>query len=357
MPDVTANQPFNPLDERVNEKSYAQGANNHFSQSEMNSDLGEPSYNPPPDDDFEIPSSEEKKVKKDEKPAPPKPFNPSMADVPEGEKFERAKQMGDNLMMMFEKMHEMGNELLKISDKNIRKRVAAGELDMEMTVPFEIGSEVTFREFVQEYNNQCNDVHKVTPEFKKALMPSVYAELAKHGHGMSNGQNIVFLLTQHMFQQGFKHYQMRMTTKSVFDFAKEMKELEASNRQQRVPAYQQAPAAVVEQQPVQQQQVYEAPVVDINSLPLQERVLANHQAAINGGGQPGAILPDFGNEKKIKGINKIIAKDVKDQERTRKATSRITAAKKQASINSDPPPGGEKKKRGPKIGSKRTPKK
>lgn len=366
MSETTVNQPqpqpkFNPLEEKVNEKSYAQGANAIFSQAELEGDLGEPSFMPPPADIMDIPSAEDDRgssKQKEQKPEKPKPFNPSMADVPEGEKFERAKQMGDNLMLMFKKVHEMGNELLKISDKKIRKKIQAGEVDMEMAVPFEVGSEVTFREFVVAYNEQCNDVHKVTPEFEKALMPSVYAELAKHGHGMSNMQNIIFLLTQHTLQQGFKHVQMRQMTNSVFEFAKDMKEMEAENRRQRpaaVPNYQPA-APIVTDDARQPEPAHQAPVVHMNEpVTLQDKALDNYYSQLNTGA-PAAAMPEYGNAKTINGINKIISKDIKDQDRARKSINRINAARKEVAKKHDAPPDGTKKKRGPKIGSKRKPK-
>lgn len=336
---------YNPLGEKVIEKSYANSNASAFSQQDLTSDLGEPTFTPPPAESNEIPRREEKKEKKEVK-EEPKPFNPGLEDLPEGEKTDRARQAAVALISGYEMINNGANQWIKIPEKKIQKLQMAGEIDVNMSVPYEIGSEISLAGFIKEFNSQCDDVCTVDEQFKKDLTPPLTRVLAKRGHGLSDEQQIVFIVGKHAATNMFKCWQMMVASKSILDFAKEQK----AAQKQRPPSMRPVPQEPVYEPPPVQQQQQEAPVVNMSEMTLQERAMAQHQHNINGGTAPTASLPVFGDEKKIEGINKIQAKDLRDQEVKIKNSRRIQQAKKENLLSNVPKAG---KKRGPKIGSKR----
>lgn len=353
---------FNPLEEKVNEKSYANGDTSAFTEQDIKNDLAEPTFRPPPMEANEIPGMEPEKEKKPEVKKPPKQFNPGIEDLPEGEKTDRARQMAIGIIDVYEKLNNMANDWIKIPEKKIHKLHAAGEIDINMSVPFDLDQEITLGAFVKDYNNQCNDVCTVDEEFRKDIIPPLTRVLAKHGHGLSDEQQIVFIAGKHLATNSFKCWQMISTQKSIIDFAKE--QLAQRNSRPARPAGMHSvppePQQPVYEAPPQQTDQQQAPIVNINDLPLQERVLLQHQQNISAGISSSNLttdnntgMPIYGNEKKLTAINKIESKNLRDQENRRKNTNRIQAAKK-ATIQKDVPVPG--KKRGPKIGSKRKPK-
>lgn len=342
---------FNPLAEAVSEKTYTNSASGGISQTDLMQDIGEPSFQPPPLDVNDIPRKESNK-----KPEQKQAFNPDMQHLSDSERNSSAAQMANFMITMYEKAHGFANEMLKIPEKKINKMQMEGTIDLDIPVPYEMGKFVPLGEFITEYNGQVAGVLVVEEEFKKNVIPPLTRVLSKRGHGMTDEQYLIFMFGQDLVTKGFQFAQFKSQTKQILTFATEQT---AIGRQRPMQPMMQ-PIQTVNQPAYQEQpqQQHMAPVV-----PLQERVMQNHHAAIRPAGEvapTGAAsgLPNFGDVGNLTTMDRIFEEELKEKEKKERVRKRLSTVpqpgkKRIARKRITGIPGAPKRKPGPKPGSKR----
>lgn len=363
-PNTTQPKKFNPLSQSVNEKNYSTNPTAGLSQNELLTDIPEPTFTPPPIDLNDIPRKEPKAGSA--KPEQKQPFNPALNELSDSERSNSAAQMAAFMMTMYEKLHEFGNNLIKIPERKIQRLQMENLIDLTVPVPYQIGQFVQLDEFINEYNAQAGTTFEVKEDFKKSVLPPLTRILAKRGHGMSDEQYVAFMFFQDLSVKGYQGLAMYKQTKSIINFAIEQT---AAARQRPVQPIMQPINQV--QQPAQQsvtqpdQPVAPAGLAPV--IPIQDRVMQQHSQNL---GDPSIHqntgLPQFGNPGVLTTMDDIYQKELQEKNKKERIRKRLENnppdGKKRLTKKNVPGaiPSGLKntarKKPGPKPGSKRKPK-
>jgi len=207
--DVFIDAEYNPLNDPINEKPYTK-PNVTINPDELKGDIPEPDFTPPPMGDAIDPFEEEIKAtatKKQSQSRPtqerqtqeqrprPEPYNPALEGAPKREFSKSAKVAAEMIMSGYELLHKIGNNALKISEKKINKLVEEDKISLSMKVDYdEHGNQMTVKEYVDEYNDQQEEVLKVDPEWREETMPILVTVLEKRGIGATPEQQLIFQL-------------------------------------------------------------------------------------------------------------------------------------------------------------------
>lgn len=320
---------YNPLAEPVLEKSYSNGPLPIGGQAPERV-IPEATFTPPPPDMQTIPQRESTKA--DQKPAQPKPpFNPDIAQLSDPDKNAAAGHLATTVVNMYEMLTNLGNRMLVIPERKLRKMQMEGEIDMTVPVPYTKTQFIPLSEFIDEYNTTAADTMTVDDEFKKEVVPLLTEVLQKRGHGMTTEQKLLFLFCSHAGQNGFRFFEMRAQSKQILDFAKE----ESINRRSR-PLAPVVPMSQIRAEESQQNQPpsmqgspgEQMPATPVQAQTLQERIMQEHTAKMHGDqsngmgvnvnpGTPGINtetgLPKFGDQSVLTTIEKLQADEVKQK--------------------------------------------
>jgi hypothetical protein len=155
------------------------------------------------------------------KSAPPPPLNPSMSGASDEEKKHGAKQLAKMIMDGYEFLHEIGNETLKFNERKIAKLQADGDIDLNVAIPYDMEHTVSAGDFIRDHNEIMNGKLKVSPQFKKEVMPVLERVLDKHGAGLTDEQFLAYMFTKDISIKGFQMYMVRSQMKEVIDMLKE----------------------------------------------------------------------------------------------------------------------------------------
>ena len=247
--------------EAVNNKNYSQ-APAQAAPVDVNNDIPEVAFQPPPVSDKsknpfvdEMKEAEAKKQQQEAKKmaAPPPPANPQLGDLPPQKKEEAAEILSKTIMSAYEKMNLLANEALKISDRKIFKMQSKGEINLGIQIPYDqSGNTIPLGSFIQEFNQGMAGTFTVDPKWRAEVEPVLTRVLAKHGHGMSDEQQLLYLFGEDIISKGAMFFQLKRTTYDILNFAKD----QTANLNR--PAEQQAPPPPPPPPP-QQQPVYQAP--------------------------------------------------------------------------------------------------
>ncbi len=341
---------FNPLSTPVNEKNYTglDAGGNNAAQSI----IPEHTFTPPPDEDVDVPGKQfTEKEKKQQEQKAKQTANPDLQNASETEKTAGAAAMTDVILTTWEQLYKGANQFFKISEKEVNKLQHAGLIDTRVEVPYQMGWAKLSTVF-QDYNKEAEDLLILEPEFKEEIHPLITEELAKAGHGMSNKQKLIYLVSTKLLADGFKSYQFINLKKDYLKFAREQMKGGASpathaansNTETIVsnPVNQQSDNAEIINEEEQQE-------VQVGTT-LQEQVLAKHLPGGVHNAPPG---------HRSKEVRKHIRKDIqKNSAPVKKSAKKHIEAAKQK-VQHDPPPtaGGNKKGKGRPPGSKNKPKK
>lgn len=319
---------FNPLAEAVQEKTYA-NRNVQVDQSQLSVPIAEPTFNAPPVSKEKDPFAEAdiKEVTQEKEKKQDQGFNPALKDLPPAQKEEAANHLTKLLMTGYQKLHDFGNYMIKISDKKITNLRMAGELDMDTPVPYGEGW-MPMSDFFKEFNAQAGETLTIDPEFRAEVEPVITRVLAKHGHGLSDEAYLGVMFAQDMAIKGGRIIQMRSTVKDIIAFATEQTK---SHRMGGSPAPQGPPvtaAPVVpistQVQPQYQEQApppYQEPMMQgMQQAPpvLDAQAYARDEMMITGNGQgiasemgmmvESSAGPNFGNKKNLNNLNRVAKK-------------------------------------------------
>ena len=334
---------FNPLKDAVDEKSYAgAGATPNVNP---NIHIPEYVYQAPPEEvvnDIPVDNVSEAAAEKKEK-EKPKAANPDMQNASEKEKHDGAAAMTDILLNTWEQLYKAGNQMMKISERQVNKLQQAGQLDMRVSVPYKMGDAPMSTVF-QDLNNDADNVLVLEKEFQEEIHPLITEELAKAGHGMSNKQKLIFLISTKVVSDGMKVSQFIALKKDYLKFAREQTILSRRGAKK--------PAPIVEDE-ISDSVSHEEVIIEENrSTTLQEEALARL-------GPKGGVnnTANFGNKNKLRGLDKEVKKNTGKSSVKKSAKSRIAEAKRSVAIDPDPAPTGKRKGPGRPKGAKNKSKK
>jgi hypothetical protein len=220
---------FSPLDEAIAEKAYTK-PNVKFNANDMNNDIPEPSFIPPPIGGDTM--TEEDKIKK-----PREPFNQEMKDMPKKDKHDAASKVAQMIMTGYKWANSYADSTLLFDPKKIQKMEINGEINLSVQVPISANDTISAGEFIQEYNDQSKDTITVSSEFEEEFVPALTKVLEKRGVGMTEEQYVIYLLGKDLLVKGFLVAQSISVKKEMLNMLKEIN----SSLQQQAPQPQPQP--------------------------------------------------------------------------------------------------------------------
>jgi len=188
---------FNPLMDNVNEKPYTVSSVN-VSQEQMAQAIPEPSYRPQNVGGRENPyrtilegGSPNASSGSSQQQAPP-PINPTLNNIPEGDRKEGAKYVAKVIMDVYKQGHVWANAALPFNQGKLQLLESEGEIDLSIPLPDGQGNTVTPADYIQEFNDQVKDALVVDPKWEKETLPILERVLAKRGASMTDEQMLLF---------------------------------------------------------------------------------------------------------------------------------------------------------------------
>ena len=216
----------NPFMQKVNEKPYS-SMNVGVTQEQLNIPIPEPTFQPHTidanenpynmlngDDNFRGGSSQPKS----------QPFNPSMNDLPDGDKKMGAEHLANLIIDGYESLHPFANKALQISPKKIQKLEKEGVIDTSIPIPFQQGQTISAGELVQEFNEQNKDVLTVSKQWKREVKPVLTRVLEKRGAGLTDEQMLLYLFGKDIAVKTIIAFQVRSSINDLINVMKEATE-------------------------------------------------------------------------------------------------------------------------------------
>lgn len=216
--DVTSDSFENPLThENVNEKSYS-AHNIKLNPGEEFMDIAEPVLNAGSLNQ-ELPKQEEPKP---QKPQDPKPFNQEFADMPKKDKEDASAKMANMLIDLYSFLNNKAEGLVKFNTKKLKRLHTKGEINLHLQIPVDDqGGTCTMKEYFEEYNRQQEGVFEVSEEFKNEVRPPLTKVLSKKGIGMTDEQQLMYLVAKDAGSKIFVGIQLGVTMNSMLKGLKE----------------------------------------------------------------------------------------------------------------------------------------
>jgi len=205
---------INPLDESVNEKSYAR-PNISVSQETLNKPIPEPSFSPPPID-FSKPPMEEAAPK-----AKREPMNPEMAQLGKKDKEMASEVLAKMILDGYSLMHVLANKGLTISEKKLMKMQQDGEINLGAEIEYEYGKKIRANDFFEQYNRQAETTLSVSDEFKEEVTPVLQTVLEKRGLGLTPEQQLGYIFAKDIAGKAFIFMSMKGQLNNMIEVIKE----------------------------------------------------------------------------------------------------------------------------------------
>jgi len=208
--EIEATTDFNPFDEAVVEKEYRK-ANVDTSDIDFNNPIEEPMFTPPQLDPF---GDEEVSPEIEQ----PSSFNPKLEELDSKEKKFASDGMADIILDGYEKLHDIGNKFVEISEFDFQKRVVEGEINPNIEIPFDAeGNTISPLEFIQEFNRQSGEAITLDPSFKPKVKPVLSRVLAKRGIGMTDEQQLAYYFLSDAVPKVAQLFALKKQTKMIFE--------------------------------------------------------------------------------------------------------------------------------------------
>lgn len=200
---------YSILDEPINEKTYSR-LNVSATQEQLNNDIPEPDFIPPP-----IDFTEPKKEKPKEK-----PIMPDMEGLSQKEKNEASETLSDVILDGYGILHALANRGLMVSEKKLIKLQQKGEIDLNAQIQYDYGQTMSAGEFFQEYNKQAETALTLSNEFREEVKPVLSKVLAKKGLGLTDEQKLIFLFAKDAGQKAIIAISMRSQLNQMIEVIK-----------------------------------------------------------------------------------------------------------------------------------------
>jgi len=184
---------------------------------------------------------------KQPEPQPSDFVNPDMMDLPEDEKLAGATYMADMAIEIYgEGKKELGNLLLPIKNRRLRRLEEKGLIDQDIMLPRRDGGYAPASDFIDSYNQKATDVFGVREKFRSEVRPILIQEFAKKGIGLTPWQRIGFAIFMDLKEDMKIAMGLRAMGEEIIETMKEMTETIRQNAHIRSEP---APAAPVAEQP------------------------------------------------------------------------------------------------------------
>ena len=300
---------YSPFDIPVVEKEYRKPKVN-ASFEEISAPIDEPTFEPIPLD-LDNGSMDDGGSTKgggfSEPQGEPSFFNPQMNDLSDKEKNQASEQLADIILDGYEKLHELGNHVIQIKERKLRKLEKEGKISTSMQIPYDAeGNTISVQEFVNDYNEQVSTALKVEPEFKAEVKPPLVRVLAKKGAGMTDE---AFLLTKF----GMDLVPKMVIIGSILRSQKEMLEMWGE-------MYQGSNGEPVKPNPIQREQPQPEPQVQEQVVYREEPMIEQMEAPISGFAGNEFVnpnnMPQFGDPELLKHMESVASKTAKKPVRT-----------------------------------------
>ncbi len=149
-----------------------------------------------PEPRFNIPNSETILNEPDKPPvmapAPPPPaVNPQMEQLPTEDKRKAAETAVELIFYAWQKLNDFARKKAKIDMKEMQTLHDSAKVDLDMVVPRDSGPRITFRDIVNDYNNQTDELFIVDEKFKKEVREPMIREFMKRNIGLTDIQKIM----------------------------------------------------------------------------------------------------------------------------------------------------------------------
>ena len=215
---------YNPFIDTVNEKPYTQ-LNVAASPTQMTASIPEPQYKPntirPNENPYGMLNDDFGTALGGAQGAGPAPVNPSVNNLPDGDKKLAAEHMAKLIVDGYEQLHTFANKGLQISERKLRKLAAEGEIDLSVEIPYDYGKTITAGDFVKDFNEQNKDTLTVSKEFKKEVTPVLTRVLEKRGAGVTDEQYLIYLFGKDILVKGVIFTQIRGSMNDMINVIKE----------------------------------------------------------------------------------------------------------------------------------------
>lgn len=207
---------FNPLDEAVLEKPYTK-PNVKLSSADLNSDIPEPSFTPPP----MTANMESEDKPKRQAPQPKPPVNQAMRDLSKKDKREAAKKFAEMIMSGYKMANDLADKALLINEGKIKKLEAEGLIDTSIVIPVSPTDTMTVAEYISEFNSQTEGTISVSKEFEAEVMPVLTDVLEESGVGLTNKQYLGYLVLKDIAAKSILVFQSISVKKAMIEQLKE----------------------------------------------------------------------------------------------------------------------------------------
>jgi len=212
---------INPLDEAVNEKRYTQ-ANVDTSGIDFSKPIDEPSFQPPPFKKNPNAGSSTSTFVDDKKEQPKRePINPEMKNLSKKDTKSAAKAAANLTIQAYEWLHGLGNKFLQVSEKQLNKLQASGEINLDAVIQYDYGSTIRAGEFIKEYNTQVSTMLEVSNEFKEEATPLLEEVFEKRGIGLTTEQQLMFVFGKDIAAKALIVFQQKQQLKHMIEVIKE----------------------------------------------------------------------------------------------------------------------------------------
>jgi hypothetical protein len=216
---------FNPLDDVVNEKPYSQ-PNFTKDANLLNQDIPVPKYDSPNLGDEDA----YKEINKENSTSSggngggaqeSEPINPTLNDVSSEDKKMAAKHMTNLIIDGYEQINNFANTFVQFKESKINKLVEEKEIDLNLPIVYDYGTEITAKDYIKEFNNQTKNTFVVTEEFKSEVKPVLQRVLEKRGAGLSDEQFLIYAFGKDIALKGITAYQLSKQMSDVINSLKE----------------------------------------------------------------------------------------------------------------------------------------
>ena len=204
---------YNPFAENVVEREYTTPK----LASGVVEDINEPQFIPPTYEDLvESNAQEEESMDANENPFDNP--NPALNDLDPKDKTVACESLVDTFLDGYEQLHKYGQHIIKVDEEELLQRHQAGKIDLYEKIPVdEKGTEISVKEFVEQYNEQGKDALKYDKEFGFKVRPAMVRVFMKKGWGMSDEQFLMYMFGKDVAIKVGIMYQLKKTINSTLE--------------------------------------------------------------------------------------------------------------------------------------------
>ncbi len=118
------------------------------------------------------------------------PPNPGMNDLSSGDKRKAAEAAVEFIFTIWQWLNDFARKKACIDMKEVQKLHDAAKIDMNMLIPRPGKAPISFKDVVEDFNNQSQELFIVTEKFKNEVREPMIREFLKRNIGLTDLQKI-----------------------------------------------------------------------------------------------------------------------------------------------------------------------